>query len=87
MTLVVASSCICLLKSHNQKFVKLFFQLIRARSYYLDFSIFFISITYIIKIDIEHHVAYVHKNELEDPFFRRLKLIVWLILVRSQILS
>ena len=44
-------------------------------------------VTYIIKIDIEHHVAYVHKNGLEDPFFRRLKLIVWLILVRSQILS
>ena len=51
------------------------------------FKNFLINITYIIKIDIEHHVAYVHKNGLEDPFFRRLKLIVWLILVRSQILS
>ena len=33
------------------------------------------SIVFQIKIDIEHLEVYVHKNGLEDPFFRRLKLI------------
>jgi len=35
-----------------------------------------ISIICQIEIDIEQLVAYTHKNGLEDPFFRRLKLIV-----------
>jgi len=36
-----------------------------------------------IKIDIEQLLAYARKNGLEDPFFRRLKLIVWIILMRA----
>jgi len=31
-----------------------------------------------IEIDIEQLVAYAHKNGLDDPFFRRLELIVYL---------
>jgi len=31
---------------------------------------------YHLSIDIEQLVAYAHKNGLEDPFFKRLKLIV-----------
>ena len=40
-----------------------------------------------IEIDIEHLVAYAYKNGLDDPFFRRLKLIVWLILIRPYLIN
>jgi len=36
-----------------------------------------------IKIDIEQLLAYARKNGLENPFFRRLKLIVCMILMRA----
>lgn len=84
MTLIVAStkiSCKCLLSTHDQKFVKLFSQTKISISEF--FITFLISITYIIKVYIEHLVAYAHtKSGLEDSFFGHLKLIVWLILVR-----
>ena len=40
-----------------------------------------------IEIDIEQLLAYAHKNGLEDPFFRRLKLIVCLILIKWYIIN
>ena len=53
-------------------------------SFYIKYLI---SIVCQIKIDIEHLEVYVHKkNGLEDPFFRRLKLIIWTILMKSKLL-
>jgi hypothetical protein len=53
-------------------------------SFYIKY---WISIVCQIEIDIEHLKVYVHKkNGLEDPFFRRLKLITLAILMKSKLL-
>ena len=64
---------------HNQKFVRLLCQQFDQEFIFWAFQKAFDKYHSSIEIDIKQLVAYAHKNALEDPFFRRIKLNLWFI--------